>query len=98
MHGGRVFRNLWSVLSVGLVATALMLCCACDGRRLELTEYDLGYNRGVDLYRETRENDGVFSAGAFAMSVKLHINGYLIGQSPQWCTGFRDGVEAARKE
>jgi hypothetical protein len=82
---------------VAIVGCIACLFAGCDGRRPPVTEFNQGFNSGVEAVRDIRQKQGVL--GEWGLKAAEEV-GFLPAdpkKSPDWNAGFRQGVTTELK-
>jgi hypothetical protein len=81
-----------------VVSLALLGCLVgCDGRRVPVTEFNQGFNSGVESVREIRQKQGVLGDMGMKAGAGLGLIPAKPDKSPDWNAGFRQGVQSELK-
>lgn len=67
-----------------------------DGKRVPLSDYDKGFNNGVEVMRQARQEAGELGAGAVKVGTDFRTAFGPIddSKSPDWNAGFQRGLDA----
>jgi len=89
-------RCLFACACRGLLASACIALAfsaiGCDGRRVPVTEFDQGFNQGVEAVREVRQKQGPVGDIGMKAGAGLGLIPADPKKSPDWNAGFRQGI------
>lgn len=83
------------LVSLCSVVVGLLIVAGCgDGKRVPITDYDKGYNEGVNVVRESRQKMGELVTGAVMVGTEIRNAVGPINESKNadWNAGTRKGM------
>lgn len=83
--------------AVALLLPALLALLGCDGRRVPITDFDQGFNAGVEAVREARQQKGILGELGMRGVAEFGLIPNDPKKSADWNAGARQGVAAELK-